>query len=606
MAIEKMTRVFVVGPSDRREDATRFMQGLGLVHVEPAVPLAGESEKKTSAALLRLRKIHQTCQEISRFCGRPGAAPVGVPEDALVEHAEERLAALQEVVSRKQVVQRLIADLKPWGNFDNNRIRALEAQGIFVQRFSMEKRHWEVFAPPEDVLLEVIAVRRDALFFTVSVGGPVTIPHANALPLPPSSLAEAETELAELQKKEASIAAELAGIAEKGASLDARYRESLNEASYTEKLETLHAEPYLFGIQGWIPADREEDFLKAVSASGLPLRVDVREPGPDEEPPVLLKNNWFVRRIEPLLGLYGSPKYRDLDPSYFFAPFMVFFFGFCLGDAGYGLFMFLLSRWADKKYGARVEGLSRVLKLCEAFAVAAIFVGLVTGSVFGYDFVNRSWILLDVSVGPGNPMLLFYLALGLGVIHLSLSYILGAMQARTRQEVLFKIGLLAVLLGGVSLVSRSIWFSAPGTAAHAFFYYGGIVLLSLGLLLILLFASDHRNWFVRLGLGLWSIYGLTGLMGDLLSYARLFGLGIATGAIAAVMNQLAGMVHSAAGPYLGGVLAVLVILIGHAFNFALALLGSTVHSARLHFVEAFKSFFEGGGVPYRPFRIEKG
>ncbi len=145
-----------------------------------------------------------------------------------------------------------------------------------------------------------------------------------------------------------------------------------------------------------------------------------------------------------------------------------------------------------------------------------------------------------------------------------------------------------------------------GKGERTFFYYGGIVLLSLGLLLILLFASDHRNWFVRLGLGLWSIYGLTGLMGDLLSYARLFGLGIATGAIAAVMNQLAGMVHSAAGPYLGGVLAVLVILIGHAFNFALALLGSTVHSARLHFVEAFKSFFEGGGVPYRPFRIEKG
>lgn len=606
MAVVKMTRVFVTGPSDRREDAIRFMQRLGLVHVEPAVPLAGESEKKTSAVLLKLRKIHQVCQEISRFSGRPGAAPVDVPEAALQEHAEERLAALQEVGSRKQVLQRLIADLTFWGNFDNGRIRALEEKGIFVQRFSMEKRHWEVFTPPEDVLLDVVAVRRDVLFFTVSTGAPISIPHANALPLPPASLAEAEKEFGELQKQEEVLAAELAGIAGKGVLLNDRYRDALNEASYVEKLETLHSEPYLFGIQGWIPVDREEEFLKVVSASELPLRVDVREPGPDEEPPVLLKNNWFVQRIEPLLGLYGSPKYRDLDPSYFFAPFMVLFFGFCLGDTGYGLSMYLLAHWMDKKFGSRVEGLSRVMKLSKAFAVAAMVIGLLTGSIFGYDFVNRDWILLDVSVGPGNPMLLFYLALGLGVVHLSLSYILGAMQARTRQEVLFKMGLLAVLVGGVSLVAWNIWFSAPGTVAYGLSYYGGIAVLSFGLLLILFFASDHRNWFVRLGLGVWSIYGLTGLMGDLLSYARLFGLGVATSAIAAVMNQLAGMVYHAMGPVLGAVAAVFVIIIGHAFNFALSLLGSTVHSARLHFVEAFKSFFEGGGVPYKPFRIEKG
>jgi len=167
-----MTRVFVTGPSDRREDAIRFMQRLGLVHVEATVPLAGESEKKTSAALLKLRKIHQVREEIFRFRGRPGAAPVGVPEDALLDHAEERLTALQEIDSRKQAVQRLVADLVPWGDFDNGRIRALEEKGIFVQRFSMEKRHWEVFTPPEEVLLEVVALRRDVLFFAIPRGAP--------------------------------------------------------------------------------------------------------------------------------------------------------------------------------------------------------------------------------------------------------------------------------------------------------------------------------------------------------------------------------------------------------------------------------------------------
>ena len=131
-------------------------------------------------------------------------------------------------------------------------------------------------------------------------------------------------------------------------------------------------------------------------------------------------------------------------------------------------------------------------------------------------------------------------------------------------------------------------------------------MVALGLLLSLLFSCDNKNWLIRLGLGLWSIYGLTGLIGDLLSYARLFGLGIATGAVAAVMNQLAKMVLEAAGPIAGIPLAIIVILVGHSFNLALSILGSTVHSARLHFVEAFKSFFEGGGVEYKPFKIERG
>ena len=120
------------------------------------------------------------------------------------------------------------------------------------------------------------------------------------------------------------------------------------------------------------------------------------------------------------------------------------------------------------------------------------------------------------------------------------------------------------------------------------------------------FASNSKILVTRLGLGLWSMYGLTGLVGDLLSYARLFGLGIATTAIASVMNDLAGMVHEAAGPVIGAILGVLILVLGHTFNLLLSILGSTVHSARLHFVEAFKSFFQGGGIEYKPFKVERG
>jgi V/A-type H+-transporting ATPase subunit I len=180
------------------------------------------------------------------------------------------------------------------------------------------------------------------------------------------------------------------------------------------------------------------------------------------------------------------------------------------------------------------------------------------------------------------------------------------MQAGSWVSRMSKLGLLCVLWGGVFLVSRNIWFAAPTAALNQPLTWGGFGALGLGLLLTLLFSSDHKHWGVRLGLGLWSIYGLTGIIGDLLSYARLFGLGIATSAIASVMNQLAGMVLGVAGPIFGIPLAVIVLILGHTFNLVLGILGSTVHSARLHFVEAFKSFFEGGGVEYKPFKIERG
>ena len=172
-------------------------------------------------------------------------------------------------------------------------------------------------------------------------------------------------------------------------------------------------------------------------------------------------------------------------------------------------------------------------------------------------------------------MILFYISLGLGVIHLSLSYLMAVFQSYSRSEQLQKLGLLGVLWGGVCLISQRIWFSDPSMMLSKWFYYGGLSFLACGLLLTFLFASDSKKIATRLGLGLWSIYGLTGLVGDLLSYARLFGLGIATTAIASVMNDLAGMVHKAAGTFVGAILLFL-----FSFSDTLSIFASLFWEAR--------------------------
>ena len=606
MAIAKMMRVFMVGASVHKEETMRFLQQAGVVHLEPAVPLAGDHEKKASSALLCLRRLGQIEQAVGRYSKAQELIPADCSDDGLADRAEELLNALQELRNRKQALERLESDLAPWGDFDPGRIHLLEAGGVHVRRWRMERKRAADLIVPEGVFAEIVSERQGLLFYTISVGDPVDMAGVTPLPLPEMRLADVRKELARLGSEEKNRLALLAGVAGRAGAMKAQITAALNEARYWESMGTLHAEEYLFGLQGWVPAKIAADLLKQVDAQGLPLQVEVREPLPEEEPPIHYENNWFVQRIEPLLRLYGNPKYRDLDPSYFFAPFMILFFGLCLGDAGYGIVFYLVAHALGKKWGDRVEGLPMVVNLCKAFAVSTIFVGILTGSVFGYNFDNREWILLDVAVGVGDPMLFFYLALGLGILHLSFSYLMGMMQAGSWAQRFPKLGLVCVLWGGVLLVARNIWFSAPGEALNEPLTWGGFGVLGIGLLLTLFFASNHRNWGIRLGLGLWSIYGLTGLVGDLLSYARLFGLGIATSAIASVMNQLAGMVLGAAGPIFGIPLAVIIMILGHSFNLALGILGSTVHSARLHFVEAFKSFFEGGGVEYKPFKIERG
>jgi V/A-type H+/Na+-transporting ATPase subunit I len=601
-----MMRVFMVGDSAHRDETMRFLQSAGVVHLEPVVTLAGDHEKQASAALLRLRRIGQIEQAVARYRGHKESIPADCPDEGLAEQAEKELNSLQEIRNRRQALERLEADLVPWGDFDLDQIRLLEENGVQVRRWRMERKKLADLNVPEGVFAGVVSEKQGLLFFTVSLEGPIDIAGASLLPWPEISLSDCAKEIELFIGEEKTLVGRLAGISLRADVLKAQVTAALNEARYLENMGTLHAEEYLFGLQGWIPAKSAADLLKQVEEQQFPLQVEVRDPLPEEEPPILYENNWFIQCIEPLQKLYGNPKYRDLDPSYFFAPFMILFFGICYGDAGYGIVMYLAAHAMGKKWGEQVEGLPLVVKLCKAFAVSTIFVGIVTGSIFGLNFESREWILIDVAVGVGDPMLFFYIALGMGVIHLSFSYLLGMMQAGSWFQRMPKLGLLCVLWGGILLVARNIWFSVPAEALNQPLTWGGFGMLTLGLLLTLLFSSDHRNWGIRLGLGLWSIYGLTGLIGDLLSYARLFGLGIATSAIASVMNQLAVMVYGVAGPVFGIPLALIVLVLGHTFNLALGILGSTVHSARLHFVEAFKSFFEGGGVEYKPFKIERG
>ena len=183
MAIVKMMKVFIVGPVDDQVETIHLLQSLGVVHVEPASEMADEYEKKNSAVLSQVQRLNRIIEELARFKGRTAVTPIAVADEELTAYAEEKLQAFQDRDLRVQSLQRMIAELRPWGNFDLAHIRALEASGVHIRRYRMDAKKFEDFQPPENVMIEVADRKREVLFYTLSFDEPQEIPNATMLSL---------------------------------------------------------------------------------------------------------------------------------------------------------------------------------------------------------------------------------------------------------------------------------------------------------------------------------------------------------------------------------------------------------------------------------------
>ena len=351
-------------------------------------------------------------------------------------------------------------------------------------------------------------------------------------------------------------------------------------------------------LQGWAPADcvsKIKDFLESKE-----VYYEVADPTPEDDVPILLDNKGFFRLFEPIMRLYMLPKYNELDLTPFFAPFFMLFFGLCLGDSGYGLFMLLavtVYRLVAKNISASMKP---ILTLVQLLGASTMVCGLLTGTCFGFNLYDIQLPLfqsLKEAISLDNQQM-FNLSLILGGVQIIFGMILKAVN----QTIQFGFKYAVATIGWLFiLVSTAIAFAAPG-----FIPMGGtvhMVFLAIGVLMAYLYNSPGKNVFVNIGLGLWDSYNMaTGLLGDVLSYVRLFALGLSGGILASVFNSLAvGM--SPDNVIAGPIVMVLIFVIGHAINMFMNVLGAMVHPMRLTFVEFFKnSGYEGGGKEYKPFK----
>lgn len=361
-------------------------------------------------------------------------------------------------------------------------------------------------------------------------------------------------------------------------------------------------------MEGFCPLDKTAELNQLLETQGVYYQAE--DPTEEDNTPIKLHNNWFARLFEGLTGMYGWPSYGEFDPTPILAPFFLLFFALCMGDAGYGVLLIIIGLLITKGK-LKIDMFDGQGPIITVLGVGTMVVGFFLGTFFGMDLYAASWIpdaLKSVMI-KGNVEVMgskydiqMVMALCIGIFHLCLAMTVKAICYTKRfgwKENLSTWGWLLLIVGGIAvgIFSTMKWVS-PAAAEWAMIVIGAVSALG-----IFLFNKPGRNPLINIGLGLWDTYSMvTGLLGDVLSYTRLYALGLAGGMLGAAFNNL-GLTILGETPNVGTWIGcVLILVIGHVLNLALSALGAFVHPLRLTFVEYFKnSGYEGKGVLYRPF-----
>lgn len=353
-----------------------------------------------------------------------------------------------------------------------------------------------------------------------------------------------------------------------------------------------------FLINGWIPTEIASKAKEHLESEYI-VSIEITEPEEDEEFPVLLENKGIAEAGEPVSNMYSLPHSREIDPNTVMAPFFILFFGLMLSDGGYGILMALAAGFILKRFKLE-DGTRKFMKLIFYCGVATIFWGILFGSWFGIEALAKYGVWLNP---VEKPELLLSWSLLFGIIHMYAGFGLKAANLIRRKkylDALFDVGFRLVFYTGFIMVLLPFAPEMDKEAAAPLVDIGIVLLIAGVILTVLTQGRDKKNIIGKFFGGVMSLYDVVGFMSDVLSYSRLLALGLATGIIAAIINQMSVMFDFPL--ILKVVLMIAILLVGHIVNFAINALGAYVHSCRLQYLEFFGKFFTGGGEAFKPLR----
>lgn len=607
--VTKMTKYSFILLSEQTEGFLNSLQELGVVDISRSLKPIDEQSSGMLAEADRAKKalsILAACKAESEKDFKFDGCPV----DAVLE-TQDRIA---EISAEIAAAKKEIAVRQPWGSFRSEDIHKLESQGLKLRFYSCMKKKfdpsWAEIRP-----LEVISETESKVFFvTVSPAEEEYSFPIEAVPAPEGSVNEAEEKLSLLQSKLEKEQQLLANLKSCSDEIRKAYNDSLSRLDlyFAEAATEKAVDNYLTVLTGFAPTS--DDKRLCASFDSMDIYYSHEAATKEDNPPVKLKNNWFAKNFEVLTGMYGVPAYDEFDPTPVLGPFFMLFFAMCMGDAGYGILLMLIALVLRLKM--KDSSLGKMHRLIAFLGGMTFVVGIFLGTFFGMSILEASWApawlkglcidgwFPDAKIA-GFPVQMV-LAVAIGVLHICLAMIIKTINFTKRfgfKQTVATWGWTTLIVGGLVVVSLGM---TEVLSAEAF-KWTIIALAVVSGLAIYVFNTPGRNPLLNIGSGLWDTYNMvTGLLGDVLSYIRLYALGLAGGMLGNAFNIMGTMILDIPVPGVNWVFCIIILIFGHVLNLAMSCLGAFVHPLRLTFVEYFKnSGYEGSGAKYNPLTKKK-
>jgi V/A-type H+/Na+-transporting ATPase subunit I len=659
MSIAKVKKIEVIGLERDRQAMLDLLQRLGTVELSAGIVQTAQSRPPEAVELPELEEainfLSSFEEKKDSFGAMFGLRPYVYAQEVkqvlgdfdyrgFLARLGELRARQKEAVQQKEKLTRELQSISGWrglnvaldqlGPTRSSRLllgilRTQDYPGVLqlIAKNNLKAAVLKVSQDRTDSFVFIICLEKDfpglERVLKETHFSPVVLPHY------PGTAAKLSEELKErlavLGKELVSIRASLIRLAQERFKLMVVHDYLYNAARKEQVGRSFASQKFTFLLSGWIGAKYSGALEKELHRDFREAAIFLSDPAPGADPPVNLENQALVEPFEFITRIYGMPQYNELDPTPFLAPFFFLYVGFCISDAGYGLMVIALCLFAMKKFKMGPTG-KRFFRMFFFCGISTVIMGALTGSWFGnlLDLVGESnpalmpvkhfkdsLVLLDPLKEPTK---LLGIALSLGVVQVWFGNIvaaIGNIKNKRYLDIFFdQVSMLVFLFGmtglGLSflrIVSASPWFNY--TAA-----YGSVAL-------VLTQGRSEKGIGSRLFYGGYNLYNaFSGYLSDILSFSRLWALGLVTGVMANTINLISIQFSSilvntigigkvpVAKMIVGGLILIIVFLAGHAVAFMMNILGAFVHPLRLQFVEFFSKFFKSGGRAFKPFRVE--
>ncbi len=650
MAKARMLKIHLLASQDRRDELMEWMYGLNAVHILDLATRLATDEETTELVRGFQPNLRGWHLELSRaeflidFMERYGHIRKGrfgglIPdrvhvseeewatllEDVdlgrLYTEAEELDVRSKQLTTEASELEREVQRLEPWRELDVPLQDLTGGQRVAIALGSMLEKDWSDFS----VRLEESCPHSRAVIVNRYLRG-VYLVILVAREEEPGFAALAQSfgfdqvvlrgltgyvveEISRLGGKLEQVQLEKEAISEKAHALSASYsgviacRDYLVNALGKEEAKgSLAHTERIIALEGWVEEARRSELEGAALTLGDEVALSFSAPTEEDEPPTFLANRRLARPAEALVSLFGFPHRYETDPTPIMAPFFIFFFGLCIGDVGYGAVLALLSWLMLKKLDVG-DNAKRFFRLFIWCGFASILAGVLTRGYFGINAVHLpGWMKFTGSFDTLNaPISIMVFCAALGLLHIWIGLFIEMWdnsQNNSWWDGFCEQGTTLILWGALPFLV--IGYAAKVGPVKSIGWY---LLLTGAAGIIFLSNKSAKTWAGKFFGGLFNLYGsIGGTIGDVASYMRLFALGLATVLIAEVVNRMGVMMFQAV-PVAGILIMLIILAVGHTFNFAINLIGAFVHPLRLQYVEFFGKFYEDGGKPFRPLGI---